>query len=345
MSFFSMPEWIAPFVRCGFIGVYLFFFLSGFVLTLPYATAKRDKEPLPTWGHFISRRYLKIIPSYWLCIFVLQIVQYCGSSGRSSIGTSTFADLYTHLLFLHNLSYDTVGTISGVMWSLAPEVQFYAAFLFIVGPFLRWPIMTTVTLVSLANAWRIWLWTAHGSGLVLGMHQLPAFLDVFAAGMAAAYVYAKWKPSTAVASAMMVAGIVAFVGLIESMYGERSVMDWHNGWDVYHQTELAAAFVLTTYGALNAWQPLRYTLGNPLLVFLGVISYNLYLWHEPIAYALIWSHIPAYPFGIGDNPQMLDLPQWKATFPSISIAVSLAVATIVTYTFERPILRLQWRRT
>jgi peptidoglycan/LPS O-acetylase OafA/YrhL len=341
-----MPGWLEPFVRCGFVGVRLFFFLSGFVLLLPYATAKSQNRAAPGWRKFISRRYLKIIPSYWLCILVLQLTSYREGHRYSSINQSTLADLYTHLLFIHNFSESTVAHIGGVLWSLAPEVQFYALFLLLVVPFMRWPVTTTISLIAAANAWRIWLATLDGNSVHLGAHQLPSYLDIFAAGMAAAYVYAMGKrPSILVASGMMAAGVCGFVWLIESIYASSADHNWDFEWGVYHQTELGLAFAITTLGVLNAWKPLRFLIGNPALVFIGVISYNLYLWHSPIAHALIWLNIPPFPAAFIDGgPQWQDLPQWKALYPLVAIGVGIAVATLLTYAFERPILRLKFRR-
>jgi peptidoglycan/LPS O-acetylase OafA/YrhL len=347
MSFYAMPGWIEPFVRCGFTGVRLFFFLSGFVLLLPYAMAKAQNLPAPTWRKFISRRYLKIIPSYWLCILILQLTSYREGHRYSSINQSTLADLYTHLLFIHNFWESTEPHINGVMWSLGPEVQFYALFILLVVPFMRWPIVTTAILVVAANAYRIWLLNSNVSDVDFAAHQLPMFLDIFFGGMSTAYVYAMMKkPSISVASVMMISGICGFIWLIKSLYAAASNPGWDFGWSVYHQTALVLAFALTTIGALNAWKPLRFILGNPALVFLGAISYNLYLWHYPIAFALLWLNIPPFPaVFIDSGPQWQDLPQWKALYPIVSIGSSIAVATFLTYAFERPILRLKWQRS
>ena len=52
----------------GFFGVDLFFFLSAFCLTLPYATAWEVGTPAPTLRHFFARRAAKILPSYYLAL-------------------------------------------------------------------------------------------------------------------------------------------------------------------------------------------------------------------------------------------------------------------------------------
>ena len=57
-----------PLVVAGSLGVEMFFFLSGFVLFLPYARAMVGEGETPTIGHFIDRRFIKIVPSYYLAL-------------------------------------------------------------------------------------------------------------------------------------------------------------------------------------------------------------------------------------------------------------------------------------
>jgi peptidoglycan/LPS O-acetylase OafA/YrhL len=88
--------------------------------------------------------------------------------------------------------------------------------------------------------------------------------------------------------------------------------------------------------AVPAWQRL---LANPVLLFFAAISYNLYLYHQPLARLLLKWRIPPY----AGTDQHAD-PHWPLTFTLIAFAATIAQATIVTYFFERPLLRVPMER-
>ena len=75
-------------------------------------------------------------------------------------------------------------------------------------------------------------------------------------------------------------------------------------------------------------------LDNAPLRFVAAISYNLYLYHQMIARELLAHHVPTY---VGD-PQYD--PQWQIRYTIVAFASAIAIATAVTYCFERPLLRL-----
>jgi peptidoglycan/LPS O-acetylase OafA/YrhL len=86
----------------------------------------------------------------------------------------------------------------------------------------------------------------------------------------------------------------------------------------------------------------RRALSNPLLLFYGAISYNLYLYHQALARLLLQWRIPPFT---GSN-QHADA-RWEVTYTFIAVVVTTAQAAIVTYAFERPLLRMpyvRWRR-
>src|SRR5579872_3675094 len=77
ISFLPAPAaWLQFLPETGFVGVHLFFFLSGFVITYPFVGAAAARRPAPSWGHFAWRRFLKIVPSYALCIVVAYAIGY-----------------------------------------------------------------------------------------------------------------------------------------------------------------------------------------------------------------------------------------------------------------------------
>ena len=112
----------------GFIGVYLFFVISGFVLALPFgAHYLQEAKKIPLKSYF-WRRVTRLEPPYILLMtfffFVLVFLR-----------NAPFSELFPHYLasifYLHNLIFGSYTPINPVAWSLEIEVQFY-----ILAPFL-----------------------------------------------------------------------------------------------------------------------------------------------------------------------------------------------------------------
>jgi peptidoglycan/LPS O-acetylase OafA/YrhL len=88
-------------------------------------------------------------------------------------------------------------------------------------------------------------------------------------------------------------------------------------------------------------------LANPVLVFISVLSYNLYLWHTLIELWLIHHHLP--PTAAVD-PHSDEA--WKPWYLGIAIPSSFLISAAVTYFVERPLLEtvrphrfaFPWRR-
>src|ERR1700736_550166 len=131
---------LQPIAEAGFLGVALFFFISGFVLMLPYAQAHLAGTPWPALSHFFGRRFLKIVPSYVLAIAVMIALGYQTYATFSA----AVKDVGFHLLFIHDWFATTNASIDGVMWSLGVEIQFYVLFPLLVVAFVRRPLLTTL---------------------------------------------------------------------------------------------------------------------------------------------------------------------------------------------------------
>ncbi len=76
-------------------------------------------------------------------------------------------------------------------------------------------------------------------------------------------------------------------------------------------------------------------LDNVALRFMAAISYNLYLYHQLIARELLWHHMPPYT-GIPQKD-----PAWQIRYTEAAVAMTIAQAALITYCFERPLLRLK----
>jgi peptidoglycan/LPS O-acetylase OafA/YrhL len=308
--------------QAGFLGVDLFFFISGFCLFYPYARATSEGRPQPSTRRFFERRLLKIVPSYLIALLVFAVVY------RAEFGTlqNTLLQLATHLTFMHTLIPTTFGAISGPLWTVGIEVQFYLLFPFIVRWFRRSPIVGYLVLFGVSETYRLVIGGMGEGSSFWSINQLPAFFDVFGAGMLASYALVALRPRQVLhpRAATVISGVtfaLALGGLAFASYAGATLTDdaareWLNA-HRFLIGPLCIALALSTFFAVERW---RTVVAARALLFLSTISYNLYLWHLEIA---VWLHNTGLS------------PIWTAI---LAVPIALGVAALITYTFERPIL-------
>jgi peptidoglycan/LPS O-acetylase OafA/YrhL len=222
---------------------------------------------------------------------------------------------------------------------LAIEVQFYLIFPMLAWAFARRPLPVAFAMIATAIAYRFGV-----AGCCLQnepvTRQLPAFLDVFACGMAAAYglVWLRHKiPNieryAPLFTLLAVGSAAALFALLSGADAVAYVAAGKERWLLGYRTVFAAAgatFGLASALSLRWW---RRIVANPVLVFLSVVSYNLYLWHTLV---LIWMWKHGVPEATTANPH--DDPQWKFAYILGGWAACLIIATAITYFIERPLL-------
>lgn len=330
--------------RMGFVGVEIFFFVSGFCLFWPYARALAERRPMPTVKHFAYRRFIKIVPSYLLALAVLVAL---GSERDRSLDDG-IKDVLAHVFFVHTWFQSYFGSIDGVLWSLGVEVQFYVIFPLVVLAFVRWPRATALGLVALAFVWRYAVEQCCATGPYNHFHQLanqlPAYLDLFAIGMFAAWIVAVVLPSVTftqrvrvIGTLVALAGCAWVVGLIGNVDSVRGMHDYAEHWQVWNRFPFGAALLVVTVGSVAAFPLWHRLFANRVLVFLSVISYNAYIWHQLVARGLLWLKIP--PIATTDPHND---PHWQLLALPIYLLAGVAVASVLTYAFERPLLRFRW---
>ncbi len=318
----------------GFLGVDLFFFISGFCLFMPYAEAAVARVRPPSLAAFAYRRALKILPSYVFSIAALSVL------GLTHYPTLIEAarEITLHLLFIHIWFADSYGAINGVLWSLAVEVQFYIVFPLLAWCAMRRPFATFAALAVAANVFRYAVRDAYGGTHL--MNQLPATLDLFGAGMLAAYgerVLAAAPRSARRRTAWTLVSLAGF-GLcalvVRGAYDARVFADWPDRWIPLGRPLLTLALPAATVGALLSWPAWQRVLASPALIFLSLVSYNLYLWHTVVVRALLDARFPFWR-GVAAHAD----PAAALSFTFVAFAAALAVASVVTFGLERPLLR------
>lgn len=285
------------------LGVTLFFCLSGFLLYGPFAASLLRADRLPDWRAYGRNRALRILPAFWVCAVIAMLllglaVQRDGSFARPSLRET--AQLFT---FTMDWFPSTIGTTFPVTWSLAVEAVFY-----VVLPLLaaaaatlaasRWlrsrpraaALLAPAALLALGLGTRFVLivgtdgydWSAWFGPLETGF---LGQCDLFAYGMLVAVLRVEiadgrmtlprhWRRVAGPAALAVLA--VAFWKL--PIDEQLTITPWNSAIAVAMSVLLAA--VVLPPARPRPWT-LR-VLEFPPLVALGVISYSVFLWHQPV---------------------------------------------------------------
>ena len=105
----------------GFAGVDIFFVLSGFLLTLPFARAALSGKQGPQLSRYFKRRFLRVFPAYYAQLIIILVI-----GGWFLAWTpQTAASFVAHLLMFFNIAWNPVTPMVGVWWTLPVEMGFY----------------------------------------------------------------------------------------------------------------------------------------------------------------------------------------------------------------------------
>jgi len=280
------------FITAGHSGVTLFFVLSAFLLARTYLEEGRG-GPIVNRRSFFRRRILRIMPLYTVAVVV--------AVALSGAQPTALVDGLRALFFLNSFS-GTVGSLvpySAVWWSLATEVQFYLV-LPILGLCLR-SRRGQLFGLGLIVSWSIaYLVLAHNPALLSTNARFQLSLSLFGrapaflAGITASWIALRYGEG--VRAAMKKAAWLRNGGsdalLLLVLFGLGLVLQQvtYRG---FIRTELAAPAAIfeesILWTAVLLWvvlAPLRvhHLITNRIFTTLGLLSYSIYLIHEPIIF-------------------------------------------------------------
>jgi peptidoglycan/LPS O-acetylase OafA/YrhL len=306
----------------GFIGVDIFFVISGFVITQQIISSERSgfKDRLV---EFYAKRIRRILPSatlvIWLTIAVNWLLLgpvYTKTAARDGF----FATLFLANSHFENSSLDYFNTTSNSsmfshFWSLSIEEQFYLFWplivigIVILAPSLRITLLPIGILATASLAYAIY--TLEATKTPQFFSSGARFWELLVGGFLASVVTRSRLPQ--LHSLVFLTFVLALAVFTEP------TMYWPNF--------LTIAIVLATAGVLVPKVSTHQFdfLKMRILVFLGDISYVLYLWHWPVLMI-----VKEYYFG---------LTPFRT---SMALVISLALATATHYLLERPIRRSMW---
>jgi peptidoglycan/LPS O-acetylase OafA/YrhL len=347
LSGFSTHAWSTALWTGLTVGVPIFFVISGFLLYRPFLAAQVLGAPSTPVRTYAWRRALRIVPAYWLALTVLGWWAHLH-------GVFTH-DWWRYYLFLQVYSHRTL--YGGILpaWTLCVEVTFYAllpVFAAAMGRLaartghagrrerirLELGVLGVLAVASLV-ARTIDL---AGPRTVLDNTLLENF-DWFALGMGLAAVsvaaqdgqpmaaigraVARWAPAcwvTAIALYVLVARL--FPSAAVQVHGILYQTPW-GGLGVHLGFGLIAALLIAPAVFVRPGSAPARVLGWRVLAWLGLISYGIYLWHDPLLGKLLqhgaYSWWPGHAFLV---------------LTAATILAAVGAAVLSYYLLERPIL-------
>jgi peptidoglycan/LPS O-acetylase OafA/YrhL len=325
-----MPTWYPPaWFRLGFLGVDLFFAISGAVILQSLAQL-HERDPAHWRARFAWRRLARLLPLYLVSGAVFLLLVRPELMQRDDALQLVLA----HLLFVQNLFFSTHGAINGPSWSLGVEMQFYLVML-LLGPILlrlRWSSLLLVGVVT-GVGWRTatWWWArelAPGDEhrVFIVATQLPGVFDEFVAGMLA-WRWSRAQRERGVAThparawRLGVAALFAWTLAILWMYQHLDDYWRHPASVIGIRCALALAAGLTVAAVMAIPAPRA---GAAALRAGGDLSYGLYLWHMGLLLLLQQAF-----------PALAPIP-----FALLVIAATVLVSALSWIGLERPSLRL-----
>lgn len=304
--------------KWGWIGVNLFFVLSGFLITGIIVDSRDDPH---FFRNFYARRGLRIWPVYFLLLLLnFFIVPLVFGNFWWAVHEVRGAQWTHYIFFIQNLLFAAMPGTLGPTWSLAIEEQFYVFW----APIARFaknaallPLLIAVFLVSpfirLAN-----------TGYLTKVHTLT-HLDGLAIGSLIALSLRMFDFDRNVWKRIAAAGLIfGAAGAVVMQFRGSALTDTLLA--LGFGGMLIAALLVTgkqsLYGRFLNWRPLKH---------LGTISYGLYLIH-----ILCFVVIGAFDLKMAKYGMWGDL-----AVVVVRILLSISVASLLWYGFERPILRLK----
>ena len=109
---------LGPYAQRLDVGVTVFFLISGFLLYRPFLLARVDGEAAPATGAYAWRRFLRIVPAYWLALSVTVLA-------LGTPGVFTADGLPTYYGLAQTYRTATIGGGLTQAWTLSIELAFY----------------------------------------------------------------------------------------------------------------------------------------------------------------------------------------------------------------------------
>lgn len=289
------------FLECGWIGVQTFFVLSGFLITSILLEMK-DNLSFPDYiKKFYIRRALRIFPIYYLYLIFLSIVFLIFEFPK---------DFNSAWIFLYTYTYNLSGLIKELyhshffvhFWSLCVEEQFYlvwpllifilsknqmkccTVFLIFLGPFIRLLMGNIPPEISIENGNNVyWFPGSHLDAFAIGgsisiFHLVNKIKNIYPVVCWAIYFFL----IIGLMNKISLQNYGVFVNDTTFGYPMDFMNNYQHVWSYSICNVLSAILIVYLIGKENSETNIRNVFLNRFFLFIGKISYGMYIFHNPI---------------------------------------------------------------
>ena len=329
------------------VGVPIFFVLSAFLLYRPWVAARLDGAPSPRLASYARRRALRIVPAYWTALVLLGLLLPAHVPGVFG------EDWWILFGFLQSYSFETLFLGLSVAWSLSTEVAFYLVLPLVALATVRalggreraLAVRVELTVLALSAAaafalrelpllesWRTfgntiggtWPWFAAGLMLAVASVAWPEAARTRPRPLRAVAAHPGWCWAAALALLLL----AAYGGILPRFAFAMTTADTRVEAALFTLIALLAVAPAALAGEAAARSAVGRVLTLPPVVWLGMVSYGIFLWHRPL---ILWV---AEETG-STAPVVLT---------ALAMPLALAAAGLSWYLIERPALGLARRR-
>jgi peptidoglycan/LPS O-acetylase OafA/YrhL len=331
--------------------VRVFFMISAFLLYRPWVRARLAEWEPPSAAAFGWRRFLRIMPAYWVALTVISLW-----IGLDYVFTGHGIWTYYGLLQVYQPGWAVGGLTQA--WTLCVEVVFYASLPLWGGLMrrlsassnaqkIRQELIGCAILLAISFAYKVAI-TATGAidgrdGVPLQINTLT-FLDDFAIGMALGVLSAYYEGRRDLPRALrlhdrhpgiawgVALGLLAVTSLAVGVFGRVAANISGPEYVTRHYllALIGVGLLLPALFGDPSRGFVRRVLASRVLTYLGMISYGVYLWHFAVLLQL-------QRWGFGDVAAHTGQWIW---FPA-ALAGGVLLASISWYVVEKPITSLK----
>ncbi|HEY0262866.1 MAG TPA: acyltransferase [Chitinophagales bacterium] len=286
------------FLGSGWLGVDLFFILSGFVLYLPYALGKRKIVTRNDWKDFYLKRAERLLPLYYIVaiISIIFIVRW------SNIHEETFwKEVFLMATITFNFTKETfIPQSNYVLWSLGIEVLFSLIFpVLILGIAKQGIYKVSLAVFAISLLTRIYAAFSPEYDVAPHLNMIKdsvlGRLDDFILGMLICHWFVtNWRKTFFEKNAVLLFAasiVVLFFGCNFSDYIFLGMLPRY--YEPLQNTAFQLGFGLITISLLYMGKNVLYYLfANKFLQLCGMMCYSLYVWHGNLRMIFFTDYTP-----------------------------------------------------